>query len=125
LQGALNPTSLKGRRATNLLPSASCLLPSKASALVKAIASVFWDIKTLSYSGGIDWRDWVEEEGEQGYFPIRLRLFEEQLFLNIGLSDWDNDHRGAIASGFVTKDMPNQEILDLCLELYQEIAYCV
>jgi hypothetical protein len=34
LQGALNPTSLKGRRATNLLPSASCLLPSKASALV-------------------------------------------------------------------------------------------
>ena len=89
---------------------------------IEAIASIFWDIYSLSNEQNIPWDEWKEsDDEEQGCFPVRFRLFEDNLYLHTGLADWDTDHRGAIASGYITQSMTEQEILDFCLELYQEV----
>lgn len=88
---------------------------------IEAIAPIFWDIYSLSNEENIPWDDWKEGDDEEGCFPIRLRLFEDQLHLHRGLPDWDTDHRGAIASGCVTQGMGYQEVLDLCLELHSSV----
>lgn len=72
-----------------------------------------------AYVPHIDWSEWQEDDGS--YFPIRLRVFDGQLYACFGDPGWDNDHRGAVASEFLMPDMQASDYIETVVSMIREI----
>lgn len=69
---------------------------------------------------GIHWSDWEEEDGES-YFPIRLRVFENQLTPCFGDPSFDSDHRGVFASAQLVPEMKPWDYLETVISMLRDM----
>lgn len=75
----------------------------------------------------LDWEQWNDDldnnwNGDKGY-PVRLRKFEGNLYLQYGDPGWDADHRGFWADTHIEELMTLEECREAIKQMFEEINF--